>query len=170
MPLREPWTTSARLTLHPWTDADRSRLAELAVRPEVVRHVGDGRPWSPELVSAKHEAALAHWRRHDFGWLTAYAGHLVERLVGIVALTRRSAAESGIDRPAVELGYWTVPEEWGRGYATESAAAAVREVFARDLADDLIARYHPENLASAHVLDAVGFRTHADGLAVLERP
>ncbi|GAA3846293.1 GNAT family N-acetyltransferase [Saccharothrix violaceirubra] len=166
------WLSTERLTLHRWTGADRNDLAALAALPEVVRHVGDGTPWSAELVSGKHDAALAHWAEHGFGRLAVRdrAG----AFVGLVSANRRTAEESHVDGPAVEIGYWVAPSAWGRGYATEMTSAVVAELFARDRADRLMARHFAANTVSGRLLDKLGFTRHhvVDGLvwSVLDRP
>jgi [ribosomal protein S5]-alanine N-acetyltransferase len=141
-----------RLRLCRWTEERLADLAAMAALPEVVRYVGDGRPWSEELVRDKHEAALEHWRRYGFGWLAVFD----TEFAGLVALTRRS--ELGVGRPAVELGFWIVPSRWGRGYATEAAAAALTMVF--DHTDLVVTRHQPANTASARMVAGLGFERH----------
>jgi RimJ/RimL family protein N-acetyltransferase len=75
------------------------------------------------------------------------------RLVGAIGLTPGEGAH--------ELGYWIVPDAWGRGYATEAAAAVVAT--ARDALPirRLSAWHHLDNPASARVLAKLGFRESA---------
>ena len=173
MPTNEPWARTERLELRRWTPEHLPELSALAVLPEIVRHVGDGTPWSVATVTAKHEAALGHWRRRGFGWLAVHdqAG----AFVGLVSVNERSAEESGIAVPAVEIGYWIAPQWWGRGYATEATATTVDQLFARDMADTLLARHRTANTASGRLLGKLGFLPHhttADTLvhSLLTRP
>lgn len=156
--MTDPWATTDRLTLHRWQPVHLAELGALAVLPEIVRFVGDGSPWTPETVTAKHLATLDHWRRHDFGWLAVY--DRPGAFVGLVSLTRRGATDSGVGRPAVEIGYWITPARWGRGYATEASRAATREVFARGHADLITARHLVDNPASGRLLDKLSFVRH----------
>ncbi|ANF53190.1 GNAT family acetyltransferase [Chryseobacterium glaciei] len=56
-----------------------------------------------------------------------------------------------------ELGYRFLPEYWGKGYATESAKAALDYGF-NDLNIDIIyAMAHSENDGSNHILQKLGF-------------
>ncbi len=154
----EPWARTERLELRRWTSSHLAELSALAVLPEIVRYVGDGTPWSGETVAAKHAAAIEHWRRSGFGWLAAHDAD--GAFVGLVALNERSAEESGLDVPAVEVGYWIAPPWWGRGYATEATAAAVTALFDRGLADVLVARHYAANTASGRLLEKLSFVPH----------
>lgn len=63
----------------------------------------------------------------------------------------------------LELGFHLRPEQWGHGYATESARAVMVHAFTTLGAGVLVAGHHPENDASRHVLGRLGFRlTHQE--------
>lgn len=59
-------------------------------------------------------------------------------------------------RTELEVGFHIRAEAWGRGYATEAAAACME--FARDELDvkQLVAIIHPENMASRRVAEKIG--------------
>lgn len=57
----------------------------------------------------------------------------------------------------VELGYWFAPAVWGRGYASELAAASVTEARERLHLPELRAFARPENRGSCRVLEKAGF-------------
>lgn len=166
--------STARLSLQPWTEAYFDDLHALAQLPEIVRYVGDGRPWSRELSLAKHRATLTHWVEHGFGWYAVSDG----TFAGVVSLVRRSPALSGLGVEAVEMGWWVAPPAWGRGYATEATAAVRDQVFGNGLASRLLAVYSPENAASSRVVEKLGFVVRGDYFedgrpfrrAVLEAP
>ena len=67
----------------------------------------------------------------------------------------------GAHRPALsepfEIGYWVVPEHWGRGVATEAARALIAWLDAREMADTLVSGYFVDNPASGRVLTKLGF-------------
>ena len=71
-------------------------------------------------------------------------------LVGVCGLHARKVG-------CYELGYHLLPQFWQQGYATEAARGVIR--FAQQVlqAPALIAGHNPENLASKHVLEKVGF-------------
>ena len=58
----------------------------------------------------------------------------------------------------VEVGYWVRADCHGRGYATEAVAAAIATLRDRFPKRRIIAECRPENNASWHVLDKLGFR------------
>ena len=73
------------------------------------------------------------------------------RMIGGVGIHANDEGES-------ELGYWLTPDAWGRGYATEAAAAVVRT--ARDTLrlKRLVSGHFIDNPASGKVLRKLGFR------------
>ncbi|HET6705596.1 GNAT family N-acetyltransferase [Amycolatopsis sp.] len=168
--------TTERLTLHAWSEEFFDGLFALAQLPETVRYVGTGEPWSHEYTLAKHRATLTHWAEHGFGWFAVSAAP--GSFDGVVSLVRRSAGESGLGLPAVEMGWWIAPSGWGRGYATEATKAVRDRAFESGWADRLLAVYEPVNKPSGRVVAKLGFAPHSrfvlDGRveqrAVLERP
>ena len=81
---------------------------------------------------------------------------LVSAMV-FVALNRLDAAATRMMRPGdLEIGWWLARSAWGRGYASEAAAAARAEAFGRLACTRLIARVRPENAASAKVAERLG--------------
>jgi RimJ/RimL family protein N-acetyltransferase/8-oxo-dGTP pyrophosphatase MutT (NUDIX family) len=70
--------------------------------------------------------------------------------------------DAGFRRPPaggeVELGYSTLPEHRGRGYATEAAAALVEWALAQPGVERVVADPEPGNEASIRVLEKLGMR------------
>lgn len=61
----------------------------------------------------------------------------------------------------LELGFHLGGEQWVQGFATEAASAVINYAFATLEAVALVAGHHPQNEASRHVLQRLGFRfTH----------
>ena len=56
------------------------------------------------------------------------------------------------------IGYTLAPEAQGRGYATEASRALLTELFARRGVHRVAATMDPANVASARVLERLGFR------------
>jgi RimJ/RimL family protein N-acetyltransferase len=71
--------------------------------------------------------------------------------VGICGLVRREGL------PGVDVGFAFLPAAWGRGYATESARAAI--ALGRDAhgLEHVLAITSPDNDASIRVLERLGF-------------
>ena len=63
-----------------------------------------------------------------------------------------AAPRSGI------IGYWFARSAWGRGIATEAAAAALEYAFSVLRCDCVVGNYFLENTGSARVLQKLGFR------------
>ncbi len=75
------------------------------------------------------------------------------RLIGLCSL-RRAAATSF----SAELGYEITPDEWGRGYASEAAAALLEYGFTQLDLHRVRAACIADNLASARVMEKIGMR------------
>ena len=168
--------TTERLTLRAWSEDFFDDLFAMAQIRDTVRYVGTGEPWTREYTLAKHQATLSHWAEHGFGWFAVSAA--AGSFDGVVSLVRRSATESGLGFPAVEMGWWIARSGWGRGYATEATKAVRDKAFESGWADRLLAVYEPVNEASARVVEKLGFTPHSkfaldrrvEQRAVLDRP
>lgn len=137
---------TTNLLLRPGWREDAPRLAEAFGRPEVVMMLSNA-PWPYALSDAicfidyASDAATPE--------LLIEAPALANTLIGGVGLVHRAAG--------VELGYWIGPEHWGRGYATEAAAALIRAARDSLRLDRLISAHFVDNPASGRVLDKLGF-------------
>ncbi|QUH02875.1 GNAT family N-acetyltransferase [Saccharopolyspora erythraea] len=151
--------TTPRLRLAEWSIHDHDLLRTLAGDDRMVRFVGNRRPWSPEVVARRHAAALAHWAAHGIGWLTV-GFHDRPEAVGLVSVTHRTAEESALGEPAIELGWWVAPTAWGRGVATEAVRAARDAAFGHT--DLLYAAYQSGNDASGRVMTKLGMTHRLD--------
>ena len=56
-----------------------------------------------------------------------------------------------------EIGYWLVPEVWGRGYATEIGQLVVDYLFSDPVRNDLASAHFVDNIGSQKVLEKLGF-------------
>ncbi len=139
-----------RLVLRRLRAADLDALGALFGDPEVMRHVGSRRqPWTREETREALERAAAHWHTHGFGSLA-----VVERTGGVLV------GECGLqlleDGPDIELTYTLARAFWGRGYATEAAAAALEWGFGTLRLARIVGVAYPENADSQRVLEKVG--------------
>lgn len=83
--------------------------------------------------------------RHVFGIETRVGGDLI----GCIEVNMGEGGDT--------FGYWLAPDFWGRGYATEAALAMCRFAFQNAGKAELCAAVHPDNPASARVLEKAGF-------------
>ena len=72
-------------------------------------------------------------------------------------ITRYELGPIGVVGLESELGYWLAEPYWGRGYATEAAAAALAWYFGATDAVSIGSGAHEDNPASLHVQDKLGF-------------
>jgi RimJ/RimL family protein N-acetyltransferase len=139
---------TARLELRPIAEADLEALAALDALPEIRAAID---PFG-EHVPRDPTALLVYERR-----LVGHPGFLaaIERESG--ALVGCFQFEEHDDRPAErELGYRLHPGAWGKGYATEGAAALLRDAFARPDIERVYAHSLLDNPASIAVMDKIG--------------
>ncbi len=93
----------------------------------------------------------------------------------VLAITRKRATHQVIglisatqsDQGDLELGYLLAPGAWGKGLATEAAAALVDAVFGLTPAACVLANARVINFASRRVLEKCGFAYIGTGLDVL---
>jgi RimJ/RimL family protein N-acetyltransferase len=134
---------------------DFDLLCALHKDPAVMAMIGGVR--SDERTRAYLEANLAHWREHGFGvWIfrDAATGAFVGR-GGIRHVTLDGRSE-------VEVAYALVRDAWGKGFATEIAAASRDVAFGLLGLRDLVAFTLPEHHASRRVMEKVGFQYERD--------
>ena len=140
-----------RLSLRKWTSADCDALFEILRDAEVVRYIADGKPFSFEKTREFLNWAEEYERANGFcRW------KVVEKSSGAVI------GSCGFARPhgtlEIELGYLFAQTAWGKGYATEIAAAAADYGFKKLGFREIIALTDEENTASQKVLEKIGFR------------
>jgi ribosomal-protein-alanine N-acetyltransferase len=141
-----------RLVLRPFTPRDAADHLRLYARPEVTRFLAGG-PFRGDAAAQRSRAALdafiEHWKKHGFGvWA------VTDRATG--ALVGQCGLKYLPDRPEVEILYALDPAYWGRGVATEAAAAALRYGFESARLDRIVAVAFPENRASHRVMEKIG--------------
>lgn len=124
-------------------------LVALHLDPVVSRYLGGVR--SPEATAAYLTAAMAHWDRHGFGlWaLRTLAGEFAGR-AGI-----RQAIVDGAEE--FEILYTLKRDLWGRGLASEIAAALIETARSQLRLPSLVGLVVVGNDASRRVLEKSGF-------------
>ena len=144
-----------RLRLQRPTLADREDLLRFHADPVVMETLGGVR--DEAITDAYLDEMIAHWDAHAFGyWIAhdrasgAFAGRTGLRLLVVDGL------------PEIELSYGFRSEYWGRGIATEAAAAIVRVGFESVGTRDLVCFTATTNGRSRRVMEKVGFRYEKD--------
>jgi RimJ/RimL family protein N-acetyltransferase len=147
---------TARLRLRRWRDDDLERLAELNADPRVTRWLTPtGAPIPPDETAAQLARFRRHWGEHRFG-IWAVEERATGSLLGRIGVQYHRLWP---DEP--ELGWTLDPAVWGRGYATEGGAAALRHAFETLGRDRIVSIIHPRNRPSVRVAERLGFAPHA---------
>lgn len=138
------------------------------------------RPMRPDdleaLYQRRNDPEVARWQN----WTLPYARESAERLVaGVTAMDgpendqwwMATIADPATDSPlgdlalhlswqcrTAEIGYTLAREHWGKGYAVEAASALVVHLFETIGVTRVFGMLHPDNPASAMVLERIGMR------------
>jgi ribosomal-protein-alanine N-acetyltransferase len=141
-----------RLSLRTWSPDDAAEAFRIWGDPEVMRHVDDGTPQaSVEATRASLGRAIRAYEQHGVCLWPVIEKHS-GALIGACGF---HLFEGG---PDLELAYHFARQYWGRGYATEAAAACMEFGFRTLGAPRIVAATQPGNEASTRVLEKLGFR------------
>jgi RimJ/RimL family protein N-acetyltransferase len=153
-----------RLRLRPWRDDDRAAFAAILADPEVMADLGgpvDRRAADARLdryAAAFAQTGLCRWTVEDrAGGFLGYAGIMP------------SAADHPLG-PHFDIGWRLARAAWGRGYATEAAAAALRDGFERCGLQRVLACTAPDNARSQAVMVRLRLRRDPARDFALPRP
>lgn len=143
-----------RLVLRPLSRGDVDALVDLHADPRVNRFVP------------------AYSRERALGRLAEIEEQWSERGHGLCAVELRETGEfigrCGLNYwpqfDEVEAGWTFSPAVWGRGYATEAAAASVSWGFSHLRLRFVTAMIHPDNAASVRVAERLGFTPRREDL------
>jgi ribosomal-protein-alanine N-acetyltransferase len=149
-----PSIETERLRLRIVCRNDLDDLAGLFADPDVVKYIGDGKPSSRAEAAKAVDSMTAHWQNHGFGrWIA------INKTNG--AFIGFGGLRSLFGTP--EVVYHLTKKNWGQGFATELARAALRFGFEDRGFDRIVAITKPPNLASIRVMEKLGmqFEKHA---------
>ena len=158
-----------RLLLERWHEGIRSRWVELNANPLVARWLGTGEPIERSISEAEFDVMLEHWREHGFGFRSVVEKNTGE-WAGAVGLAHIGANPAGLPPEDVEIGWWFLPDYWGRGYATEAALAVRDEGFSGRFVEHFWARTNLHNEGSWKVMERIGMTFVRDGTGVADVP
>jgi ribosomal-protein-alanine N-acetyltransferase len=139
-----------RLILRPFTLEDLDAYYRLGATPALVRYVGG--KMLESLDAARQlmlSATLRDYEVHGYGRL-AVIEKATGELIGFSGLKNDRAIGE------IDIGYRFFESHWGKGFATESAKAAMtygREVLGLQR---IVGIVQPANTASVHVLKKLG--------------
>ena len=136
-----------RLILRPWREADREPFAAMNADPEVMHD------FPAPLTRAESDAKLDRYQDaierlgHGRWLMERRAGGDFLGYVGIMPIFDEHPCA-----PGVEIGWRMIRAAWGLGYASEGAAAALRDGFERMQFTEVIAYTAPDNRRSRAVM------------------
>lgn len=138
----------ARYVFRRWRPEDAPTLARLLSLRSIWRFMPEPYPGPVDPNAALELIALSNESRHHFVRAIEWNG----RVIGQVRLAYG-------DRPdRAEVSYWFDDSVWGQGHGGKAVSRFVSEVIEINPGiNDLIARVHIENPASARVLEKAGF-------------
>jgi RimJ/RimL family protein N-acetyltransferase len=144
-----------RLLIREFEEGDLEALHELRTREESVRWINEDPPSLAE-DRARLERRMTKLRFALTGDALGFAAVAGGTLIADVSLSLLSA-----EHHQGELGFIAHPDHWGRGYATEAAAAVLELGFETFELHRIIGRLEARNAASARVLEKLGMRREA---------
>ena len=152
-----------RLCLRTPDPADADALYNLFADSEVMHGLSKEPVSTPEEARAIIEEWIAAWRTEGLGpfiietaatnrEVVGQAGLMIFDTRGWTPSTRANAGTHG--QP--ELGWALMRTHWGRGYATEAAAAIREWAYERLSIDQLVSLISPDNVRSQRVAQRLG--------------
>ncbi len=148
---RAPTIETERLVLRPWRDDDVAPWAAMSADPRVMEFF----PATLTQSEAEETAMRVRERleRDGIGWwaLEVKGG---APFAGVIAL--QNVPFEAPFTPATEVGWRLAVDQWGKGYATEGAAAALRFAFETLALPEVVAMTAAVNARSRRVMERLG--------------
>ena len=143
-----PRLETKRLILRELRESDLDAMAEIMGDPDVARYIAPA-PMTRDESWRSMASTLGHWMLRGYGaW--AVETKDTHEMIGRVGMINPEGW------PALEIGWTLGKRHWGKGYATEAAAAAMRFAFLTQPVDRLISCIDPENRSSQAVARRIG--------------
>ena len=149
--MRTYFMETFRLGFSHWGEGDIALARQLWGEPDVTHYISATGVFTEQMIADRLVLECENQRVHGVQYWPIFA-LLTGDLVGCCGL-RPYAAEPGV----YELGVHLRGLYWGQGLAQEACEAVIRDAFERLGAADLFAGHHPENAASAALLQRLGF-------------
>ncbi|WP_107808593.1 GNAT family N-acetyltransferase [Elizabethkingia sp. YR214] len=141
--------------MRPFEETDAEDLFLLDSNSEVMKYVGGVVSTEIEQSRQVIEFIQKQYKENGVGRLA-----VIEKssnvLIGWSGLKYLTKEINGM-KNVYELGYRFLPEYWGKGYATETAIAALNYAFNEIKTDIVYAMAVTENVGSNRVLQKLGF-------------
>ncbi len=142
-----------RLIINPISENDFESVYKVRSHPEVAEYLGNGLPKSKVQARDLFEKLLVHQKKHGYSLGPTYEKES-GAFIGFSGLIHLALNDVN---PEIEVGYWLLPEFWGKGYATEVTKAWVVWAFDHLSLDKIVAVTQPDHVRSQRVLEKSGF-------------
>jgi RimJ/RimL family protein N-acetyltransferase len=144
-----PTLHTDRLTLRMIRESDLDAYAAMCADPEVMRYLGEGKPFSRAESWRSMALMIGHWQLRGYG-LWAVEERQSGNFIGRIGCWNPEGW------PGFEIGWTLCREFWGHGYATEGARAAIQYAFTELKQPRIISLIRPENTNSIRVAQRLG--------------
>lgn len=138
-----------RLLLRLFTEEDANLVFLLNQDPDVTQFTGDPVRDLSQAQEVLQKAILPQYALYGYGRWAVHTKPGLE-FIGWCGLKMRPELNE------IDLGYRFMKNSWGRGYATEAAAATLRFGFEKLGIKRIVGRALPGNRASLNVLEKCG--------------
>ena len=143
-----------RLILRDWDISDLDDYAKIIADPEVMAHIGDGKPRPRSNAESFIATALSHQATR--GWTRFAVEHVqTGSLMGFCGL------DDKIGR--LDFGWRYSKDFWGAGYGYEAAAAALWVSQNTFSLTHITSQYYPENVGSIRIMEKMGMVQICEG-------
>jgi RimJ/RimL family protein N-acetyltransferase len=142
-----------RLLLRRWKHEDHAPFADMCGDPDVMQYIGDGSTLTAERSSRAIASFEKEWDERGFG-LFAVEAKQTGQLIGFTGLSWPDFLPEVL--PSVEIGWRFSKPNWGKGYASEAATAALSFGVDELGITDIVSIYQIENRASARIMQKLG--------------
>lgn len=136
-----------RLILRDWSPGDVDAYAAIVGDPEVMRHIGNGQPRTPQHAESFVADMMAHQRSR--GWMRFAVEHSGSgRLMGFSGFEDKNGV--------LDFGWRLGRDWWGGGYGFEASSAALwagRNTFGLT---QMVAQSYIENAGSVRIMEKMG--------------
>jgi len=153
-----PVIVTERLRLREWRDTDLDAFAAINADPAVMEFFPE--TYTEERTRRFVELIRKRWSELGYS-LWAVERKDTGRFIGYVGLW--PATFPAHFTPAVEVGWRLAADQWGHGYATEGARAALDYGFNTVGLDEIVSFTSAVNVRSWRVMERLGMRRDATG-------
>jgi len=138
---------TARLRLRPWKESDFASFARYYSDPDNARFVGGQK--DPDRAWRHMALQVGHWQLKGFGYW-AIDEKETAAFVGSAGFWQSPGW------PELELGYWLMKEQQGKGYALEACRRCIEHAREVLCARSLVSYIHPRNEPSIRLAKRLG--------------